>query len=380
LPLQYFKTINMSLHFSMGAINKTTNKYENPKIAKKTNKYKCPCCERDVIFKNGKIKKPHFAHYKSDNPCTYYEKPNESQIHKDAKLLMKTLLDNKRSINIYRKCYYCEEEDTTDTEVTYVSNIKPEEYKNNTSPVIEYKFDYNNSKRSADVALLENNEIKYIFEICYKNKTKEENRPEPWFEINAETLINATNSGENMNEEGEIEIECIRDHKCVCCKDREENERNLHLLFLENLEKKQIKEKEQQLAKIELALMSKEDYRTIELQIKLEIEREMLRKKIEDERELKRKILEEEIIERIEKEKKKRKIEEEERIERIEKEKKIWKHSPSNNERCEICDINYCKCLKKNFIKDAYNILKCSNCNKRKCKCVRITEFFKQNK
>ena len=43
-------------HFSMGAINKTTNKYEYPKIANKSNKYKCPFCEKDVIFRNGKIK------------------------------------------------------------------------------------------------------------------------------------------------------------------------------------------------------------------------------------------------------------------------------------------------------------------------------------
>jgi competence CoiA-like predicted nuclease len=44
----------MSNHFSMGAINKTTNKYEYPKIANKINKYKCPFCEKDVIFRNGK--------------------------------------------------------------------------------------------------------------------------------------------------------------------------------------------------------------------------------------------------------------------------------------------------------------------------------------
>jgi hypothetical protein len=50
--------INMSNHFSMGAINKTTNKYEYPKIANKINKYKCPFCEKDVIFRNGKIKQP----------------------------------------------------------------------------------------------------------------------------------------------------------------------------------------------------------------------------------------------------------------------------------------------------------------------------------
>ena len=317
----------MSKHFSMGAINKTTNNYEYPKIASKKNKYKCPDCEKVVIFRNGKIKQPHFAHYKSNNPCSYYEKPNESQIHKDAKLLIKTLLDNKRSINIYRKCKKCDEypEDFL--------NIRSQEYTDNMIAIIEYKFNYNNSKRSADVAVVENDKIKFIFEICYKNKTKEENRPEPWFEINAETLINETNCGENINEEGEIEIECIRDYKCICCKEKEEYERKL-----------EIEVKERNLEKNELMNMSKEDERTIQNNKKLELQKEK---------------------ERIQEWVERKNLEE------------YWKHSPSNNERCSICNINYCKCIKSNFIKDEYNIIKCSICNKRKCKCVRITDFFK---
>ena len=143
----------------MGAINKTTNKYKYPKIANKINKYKCPFCEKNVIFRNGKIKQPHFAHYKSENPCSYYEKPNETQIHKDAKILMKTLLDNKRCINIYRKCYYCNSEESgsddsfiiyDNEEIEYFLSIKIDEY-NDTQANIEYKFNYNNSKKSADV-------------------------------------------------------------------------------------------------------------------------------------------------------------------------------------------------------------------------------------
>jgi len=317
----------MSKHFSMGAINKTTNNYEYPKIASKKNKYKCPDCEKNVIFRNGKIKQPHFAHYKSNNPCSYYEKPNESQIHKDAKLLIKTLLDNKRSINIYRKCKKCDEypEDFL--------NIRSQEYTDNMIAIIEYKFNYNNSKRSADVAVVENDKIKFIFEICYKNKTKEENRPEPWFEINAETFINETNSGENINEEGEIKIKCIRGYKCICCKEKEEYERKL-----------EIEVKERNLEKNELMNMSKEDERTIRNNKKLELQKEK---------------------ERIQEWVERKNLEE------------YWKHSPSNNERCSICNINYCKCIKSNFIKDEYNIIKCSICNKRKCKCVRITDFFK---
>lgn len=238
----------MSNHFSMGAINKTTNQYEYPKIANKINKYKCPSCEKDVIFKNGKIKQPHFAHYKSDNPCYYYDKPNETQIHKDAKLLMKSLLDNKKNIFIERQCNYC---DTNGRPFNYSDEheIFSNEYTENTKAYIEYKFKYNNSNKSADVALVENDKIKYIFEICHKNKTLENNRPEPWFEIKAECLINKINSGEIIDEEGNIFLECIRYYKCDSCKYKEEYEKERNEYLIKEQQRKwreTIKQKEEE--------------------------------------------------------------------------------------------------------------------------------------
>ena len=77
---------------------------------------------------------------------------------------------------------------------------------------------------------------------CYKNKTKEENRPEPWFEINSEKSIPNINSDKNKNTINEIRIECIRDYKCHYCNEVIENERNRQFHVLEKL---QIKEKEQ---------------------------------------------------------------------------------------------------------------------------------------
>jgi hypothetical protein len=197
-------------HFSMGAINKITNSYEPPIIASKTNKYKCPCCEKNVIFRKGKVKQPHFAHYKSENPCHYYDRPNESQIHKDAKLLMKSLLDDKKNICITRKCDQAN--CNCNNNVGYCIS-----YTENTKAYIEHRFHYNDSNKSADVALVENDVIKYIFEICHTNKTKEENRPEPWFEISAEDLIRKINSGECIDEDSNINIECIRNYRCDKC-------------------------------------------------------------------------------------------------------------------------------------------------------------------
>ena len=342
----------MSSHFSMGAINKTTNKYEYPKIANKINKYKCPFCEKDVIFRNGKIKQPHFAHYKSTNPCSYYEKPNETQIHKDAKLLMKTLLDNKNKILFYRECYNCLFEEKT----IFEYEISENDYNENTVASMEYKFNYNNSNRSADVALVENKDIKYIFEICYKNKTKEENRPEPWFEIDSKKLINNINSCKDINENDEVRIECIRHYRCWYCKSHDNYKSEM-------IKKLQMKEEEQRKENIELGNMANEDERTIQEEKIIELkrenerkERESLRKKFEEERE----------IERIKQK------------EKMEREKEYMRQILEKDKKCSICNINYCKCDNPNYIKNKNKRIMCDTCKKNKCRCIFITDFFKK--
>ena len=321
-------SIYMSIHFSMGAINKTTNSYEYPRIANKINKYKCPYCEKDVIFRYGSINHPHFAHYKSNNPCYYYEKPNESQIHKDAKLLMKTLLDNKSSIFIERDCNYCKKnKDKEQFEYTnnYEYIIFSDDYSDNTKTYLEYKFTYNNSVKIADVAVVENDKIKYIFEICHTNNTSENNRPEPWFEIKAEDLINKI----NIDEDGNIDIKCIRKYICNSCKNIEEQE--------------QIK-KEIEIIKKENEFIKKERIKQQQIKYQYELENEQ-KKRYE--------------LEKIEQNKKNE-------LEKIEQNKKN-----ELNKICSSCNINYCKCLTNNFINN-----KCIKCNKLKCKCIKITQFF----
>lgn len=45
----------MSHHFFMGAINKSNNTYEYPKIANKKYKYKCPECEKMLFLETVKL-------------------------------------------------------------------------------------------------------------------------------------------------------------------------------------------------------------------------------------------------------------------------------------------------------------------------------------
>jgi len=192
----------MSEHFYMGAINQATNMYEHSKIADKQNKYKCPSCEQDVIFRKGQKNQPHFSHFKPDNPCYYYDKPSESQIHKDAKLLLKSLLDKNVEMSFIRSCVCCKKNE--EYEIPKIGNASSIE--------LEYRFEYNGLK-IADVAYIENGELLCIFEIFNTHYTKRENRPEPWLEIDAFKFIQSVNELQFTS----LQIPCMRVEKCDDC-------------------------------------------------------------------------------------------------------------------------------------------------------------------
>jgi hypothetical protein len=353
----------MSNHFSMGAINKLTNEYEYPKIAIKGKKYKCPECNKDVIFCKGKIKQPYFAHKKSESPCYYYDKPSESQIHKDAKYLLHQLLTNKTVMNFYNICMDCKEK------VYGCCELFEDCYESNMEPIIEYKFEYNNSKKSADVALIKDNKIVYIFEICYKNKTREDNRPEPWVEIKAEEFIHDINNSSLINDKGVIEIECIRDSICDVCEEQREKDR----IYWEEwrkqceLERKKFearkKQEEEEKRHKKFIAEYKQKIYLEEQKIKRELE-EKERQRLLEEKEKARKIYLLEHAEEI-------KLQQEEELKR----QIYFKKLSEQDNRCDMCGINYCKCDNPNIIK-INNISLCNKCNKRKCKCVKITQFF----
>jgi hypothetical protein len=192
---------------SLGAINKLTGEYVYPKIANKKDEYICPECNKDLILGQGEIRVHHFRHkVDSINPCQHYSNPTETQIHKDAKILLKNLLERKIPISFIRNCCCCKENEEYEIpEITETSVIQ-----------LEYRFDYNGIK-IADVAYIDDNEILCIFEIYNTHKTCSENRPEPWFEINAETLIKIAND----NTLTTLQIPCIRCEKCDECVEKE---------------------------------------------------------------------------------------------------------------------------------------------------------------
>lgn len=176
----------------LGGINKKTGAYTHPSIALKTEHYACPDCDRELVLKQGTEVVHHFAH-KSNAGCAYHECPSESQIHKDGKLLVKYLIENK-VVYILRRCSKCKDEYEW-------AILKPSK---KSFVVLEHRFNFNGN-RTADVAFLSRtNKIKYIFEVCHTHKTDKNARPEPWFEFDALMLLSVSYKNECIN------LECMR--------------------------------------------------------------------------------------------------------------------------------------------------------------------------
>jgi hypothetical protein len=184
----------------LGALIENTNIYVLTTSANKNNVHMCPDCGDKLILKKGDIRIPHFSHYKKDNSCSYYTHPNESQIHKDAKLLLKYLLENKK-VCIKQDCTKCNIKKNID--IIKTDNVKVE---------LEYKFIFNEKQKFADIGYIQDGNLKYIFEIYNTHLTNESDRPEHWFEINAKILMDGY-----KNESENIIINCIRKKICDSC-------------------------------------------------------------------------------------------------------------------------------------------------------------------
>ena len=118
---------------SLGAKNKLTDEYVYPKIANKKDDYICPKCSKDLILCQGEIRVHHFRHKVDNvNPCHHYSNPSETQIHKEAKILLKKLLEKKIPISFNRTCCCCKKNEEFENipEITENSVIQ-----------LEYRFE-----------------------------------------------------------------------------------------------------------------------------------------------------------------------------------------------------------------------------------------------
>ncbi len=178
----------MPVALPMGALDADTNIYYSPIEALKGKSYKCNDCGNRVILRKGAVRVPHFAHYVQTNTCSYYDHPSESQIHKDAKMLMAKLLSEKKNIQFVWLCDYprCK----TQSDCYAFQEVPTIIYKEGDEVVLEYRDKDN--KWVADIAVVNNGDVRYIIEIKHTHGT-DLGRPEPWFEVDATTLIHEMN-------------------------------------------------------------------------------------------------------------------------------------------------------------------------------------------
>jgi len=214
----------------MGAIIKGTEPplYKTPYEAERGVAYVCPDCKKDLILKKGEILRHHFAHKSSETPCTYYDRPTESQMHKECKHLISSRINKGDDLTIRRKCKNkgCDSE-----ELESISGAEAIE---------EYPFIHNESHKRADIGILVHDKLNHIIEVCHTHKTREENRPEPWCEVHASDTVKQL---QNITSGKEFSINCIRGlYECISCITQKEKELEIKRLW--EAAEKEKKEKE----------------------------------------------------------------------------------------------------------------------------------------
>lgn len=177
------------------ALESTTQAYILPAHAKKTSTYMCPECKREVIPRQGEIRRAHYAHKTTQNPCFYFDRPNESQQHKIAKILLASYLNSGKSILVSSKC--C-------NQTVHYESIRLLE---GDTVILEYRDI--EGKYVADLAIINNGVPRIILEVFHTHKTTSCVRPEPWYEFNTTDIFAQS-----------FHIQCcrVRTEPCEICK------------------------------------------------------------------------------------------------------------------------------------------------------------------
>lgn len=147
----------------------------------------CPICDKHVTYRSSYTRedKIHvdacFIHFSSaENECTYSSgKDNESINHKIAKEMLKIILQNENiNIVINLNCRCDQKKYSIDKKYNQVN--------------LEHDITHDGNKYRCDVACIDiDSNINYVFEIYHTSKTKYGSRPERWFELNADEVINS---------------------------------------------------------------------------------------------------------------------------------------------------------------------------------------------
>ena len=267
-----------------------------PLIANKANKYECPICKTKVKLNKGECKICYFSHYQKDG-CNYYSKEkikevtevipiisdkeegekmnieNESIFHKEGKILIKGLIENGYKISFERACQ------TRTIKCSKSLIIEAQPYCENSKVELEYHMKHNDRSIYCDLVHIVDGEVKMIYEICYKHRTAEENRPNNinWVDIDVKNIYDNV-----MNDGKTLIFKCSRNYECDKCKNYiirqkeiEEEQRKLRIIELQ----KKREEEEQRIANNKYLQKKKEEERKAKLEREKEEEQRIANNK-----------------------------------------------------------------------------------------------------
>ena len=192
----------------------STGKYILPKKATKS-KYKeafrCCDCNESLVLCKGDKNVDYFRHCK-DTTCIRYDKPHlqtKRRLHEEAKLQLKSWIQQERVIRIKRRCCCCKKQkyQCYTTMFDMLTKVK-----------LEHRYNFDDRYIFYDVVhLTYNDEIIEAFEIVDTHKTEEENRPDniKWYEVSADEIMKK--AMEHFEDNYEIILNNERVYTCKEC-------------------------------------------------------------------------------------------------------------------------------------------------------------------
>ncbi len=146
----------------------------NPENANKLQEYKCHNCKKKVIICEGEKRKPYWRHKQ--------KLPNESIhgnccYHDTGVKILKNSVEKCREICFVQKCKKCGIDD--------YMHYENKNYRGH----MEYNLPEYHGR--ADLFVTdENGEFQFINEVKNYHSTSPEKRPEPWYEMSCEEIVN----------------------------------------------------------------------------------------------------------------------------------------------------------------------------------------------
>ena len=230
------------------AFNTFTQTYQSPIFAEKKYEYRCPdpSCNEIVFLRKGEKNNAHFCHKKNTGCRRYETAPTESELHKEAKHILRELIVRGYNILFERKCNGCLTNEKCDAKCLKECSKLNE----NQKVIEEYSMHFNGGKITPDLAIVTNEEeveeVDEIYEIYKTHRTLETDRPSylEWYEIKAEEICNKVPT---IKDDKKVILDCIRVWQCEECALADEKEKKrLKRLEQDEYNKKCAKKKEEE--------------------------------------------------------------------------------------------------------------------------------------